>query len=82
MQGILASQFNQVKKYLLNLQQVDLLKSSCNHNELIQEHETKLSEIYDNYKKALSKIEVHIKEFDAHKKSVRRLIVEHKKCKK
>lgn len=82
MQGILSSHFKQVKKYLLDLQQVEVLKSSCNHNALIEEHENRLSEIYDNYKKALSNIEIHIKEFDAHKKSVRRLIVEHKKCKK
>ena len=82
MQGILMSHFNQVKKYLFELQQVELFELPCNHLADIVEHENKLSEIYKNYKEALLHVETLIKDFDDHKKSVRRLIIEHKRCKK
>lgn len=82
MQGILLSHFNQVKKYLNDLQQIELFDLPCNHLTAIIEHEQKLVEIYENYKTALSQVETLIKEFDGHKKSVRRLIIHHKRCRK
>ena len=81
MQGILLSHFKQVKKYLYELKQVELFDLPCNHLDDIVEHEHKLAEIYQNYKTALVNVETFIKEFDVHKKSVRRLIIEHKRCK-
>lgn len=82
MQGILLSHFNQVKKYLYDLQQIELFDLPCNHLTAIVEHEQRLVEIYENYKTALFQVESLIKEFDGHKKSVRRLIIHHKRCKK
>lgn len=82
MQGILMSHFNQVKKYLYDLRQLEQFKLPCNHLTVIVDHEIKLAEIYENYKTALFQVEILIKEFDEHKKSVRRLIMEHKRCKK
>lgn len=76
------SHFKQVKKYLYDLQQIELFELPCNHLTTIVEHEKKLSEIHENYKTALFKVETLIKEFDEHKKSVRRLIIEHRRCKK
>ncbi len=82
MQGILLSDFKQVKKYLFELQQVELFELPCNHLDDILEHENKLANIYENYKTALLNVETLIKDFEDHKKSVRRLIVDHKRCKK
>ena len=76
------SHFKQVKKYLFELQQVELFELPCNHLVDIVEHEKKLAEIYENYKTALLNVEALIKEFNDHKKSVRRLIIDHKRCKK
>ena len=82
MQGILMSHFKQVKKYLYKLQEVESFELPCTHLEIIVEHEIKLAEIYENYKTALLNVQMLINEFDEHKKSVRRLIIEHKRCKK
>lgn len=82
MQGILLSHFNQVKKYLHDLQQEEFFELPCTHAASIAAHEAKLREIYENYKTALSQVELLIKDFDQHKKSVRRLIISHKGCKK
>lgn len=82
MQGILMSHFKQVKKYLFELQQVEQFELPCNHLADIVEHENKLATIYENYKAALVNVQTLINEFDDHKKSVRRLIIEHKRCKK
>jgi hypothetical protein len=82
MQGILMSHFQQVKKFLSELQQVELFDLPCTHLNNIVEHEQRHAEIYQKYKTALFNVETLIKEFDVHKKSVRRLIIEHKRCKK
>lgn len=76
------SHFNQVKKYLYDLRQIEQFELPCNHLTTIVEHDNKLAEIYENYKTAMFQVEILIKEFDEHKKSVRRLIMEHKRCKK
>jgi hypothetical protein len=82
MQGILMSHFKQVKKYLYDLKQVELFDLPCNHLNDVLQHEQRLAEIYENYKTALLNVETLIEEFDVHKKSVRRLIIEHKRCKR
>lgn len=82
MQGILMSHFKQVEKYLTKLQEGDYFDLTCTHIDTIVAHEKKLAEIYESYRQALQNVEVLISDFKEHKKSVRRLIMEHKRCKK
>jgi hypothetical protein len=83
MQGILRSHYKLVENYLNKLLDENALIITCpQHYESILEHKEKLSDIYENYQKALSQMAELIKQFDDHKQSVRKLIILQKKKKK
>jgi len=82
MQGIQQFHFKSLQQYLQKLLQDDLFNLPCEHVELIKRHEEKLNELYTNYLASLERVSHAISQFEDHKRSIRRLIIHHKQCKK
>lgn len=82
MQGILLFHYKTLQEYLNKLQEEEVYNLPCEHEGQILQHEQKLKEIYINYQEALIQVSVILKEFEEHKQSIRRLMYNHKQCRK
>ncbi len=69
-------------EFLLKLQQESISPFPFEHAELIVQHEVKLKEIYSNYQLALNQVSIIISQYEDHKRSVRKLVKQHKSYKR
>lgn len=82
MQAIQLFHYKAFLNYLHKLRQAESSELSCEHMNMITQHEEKLKAIYDNYQAALEQVSDIIRQFDDHKQSIRRLMILHKQQRK
>lgn len=82
MQAIQLFHYKCLMEYLYKLQQQNMYHLPCEHAELIAQHVDKLKEIYTNYQLALDQVSFIITQYEDHKRSIRKLVKHHKRCKR
>jgi len=82
MQGIQLFEYKSLQEYLQRIRQDELCTMPCEHTEQVAAYEEKLNEIYSNYQMAWEQVSVTIRQFEEHKLSIRRLLSQHKSCRK
>ncbi len=75
MKGILYSQYKSVEEYINKLHVENVSNTIIASNETLLQHKEKLKNIYESYKSTFDEITSLVKEFEAHKLAVRKLLI-------
>lgn len=82
MRAIQFFQYKCLEEYLQKLQQEDLFDLPGEHKDIMIQHAEKLKEIYCNYRLSLEQVSVIITQYEEHKRTIMRLIKQHKSYKR
>ncbi len=82
MHGIQLFHYKALQHYLKKLKEEGAHEAGCEHSQLVLMHEQRLEDIYSNYQVAMEKVSFIVKEFDEHMQSVRKLVRNHRNCRK
>lgn len=78
MQGVQRFEYKALREQLEKMRKIASTEGIGNHMESINEHETKLIEIYNEYLNTMNNIAAVVKKFEQHKMAIRRLTIVHK----
>jgi hypothetical protein len=79
MRGIQLFHYKYLLDHLRKLQQVETFELPCEHANMIIQQEEKLKDIYNNYQLAIENVSFIIKQFEEHKRSIKKVMVHHQK---